>query len=186
MYRMLNIRLPVYNVGSLLRENVFKFQIAFDRLHFSLAPLDYYCDQPADIALLLDSSTYFKPLNFEEQKRFAESFITYFKLRQTRFGATIAVVPYSDKKIERSTIANFFYSRSIPFLTRKIKKLKFQGGKSKLEDALRFARDDLFVSKMGARTWVPRVVVAITGSWRTWGTWQTNEVENIIDHYYVI
>ncbi|CAB4013880.1 Hypothetical predicted protein, partial [Paramuricea clavata] len=29
---------------------------------------------------------------------------------------------------------------------------------------------------MGARSWVPRVVVAITGSWRTWSSSQTREV----------
>lgn len=57
-------------------------------------PLDYYCDEPVDIALLLDSSTHFDEVNFEEQKRFAESFVTYFKLRSSRIGASIAVVPY--------------------------------------------------------------------------------------------
>ena len=145
-------------------------------LIFSLAPLDYYCDHPADIALLLDSSTYFNQQNFEEQKKFAQSFITYFKLRSTKIGPAIAIVPYSDKKITRSTIANFFYSSSIAFLTNKIKKLKYQGGQSKLEDALRFTRNQLFVSRMGARSWVPRVVVVITGSWRTWDAYQTREV----------
>jgi hypothetical protein len=93
-------------------------------------------------------------------------------------GGAIAIVPYSDKKITRLTIRNFYYSRSIAGLTRKIKTLKYLGGKSNLQDAFRFATDELFVPTMGARSWVPRVVVAITGSWRTWSSWQTREVLN--------
>ena len=137
-----------------------------------------------DVALLLDSSSIFKQVNFEKQKNFAEDFVTYFKLRKSGVGAAIAVVPYSDKKITRRTIANFRYSRSIDFLTNKIRKLKYQGGSCNMEDALRFAKDGLFVAEMGARSWVPRVVVAITGSWRSWGTWQTNEVLNILTCLY--
>jgi hypothetical protein len=142
------------------------------------APLDYYCDHPVDVALLLDSSSDFKQVNFEAQKKFAESFITYFKLRSILIGGAIAIVPYSDKKITRLTIRNFYYSRSIAGLTRKIKTLKYLGGKSNLQDAFRFVTDELFVPTMGARSWVPRVVVAITGSWRTWSSWQTREVLN--------
>ena len=149
------------------------------------APLDYYCDQPVDVALLLDSSSYFNQINFQEQKKFAQSFITYFKLRSHLIGPAIAVVPYSDKEITRSSMVNFIYSTSISRLNNKIKKLKYQGGRSNLDYALRFTKDQLFtpgsVRPTGARSWVPRVVVVITGSWRTWSSSETREVLNHCD-----
>lgn len=130
------------------------------------------------MALLLDSSSHFNQINFQEQKKFAQSFVTYFKIRSQLIGPTIAVVPYSDKRITRSKIANFFYSRSISGLNNRIKKLEYQGGGSNLDAALRFTQNELFVPNMGARSWVPRVVVVITGSWRVWSSYQTREVMN--------
>ena len=132
--------------------------------------------------MLLDGSAYFNQINFQEQKKFAQSFVTYFRLRKQLIGPTIAVVPYSDQKITRSKMANFFYSRSISGLNNKIKKLEYQGGGSNLDDALRFTQQRLFfVPNMGARSWVPRVIVAITGSWRAWSSYQTREVMNTLN-----
>lgn len=132
---------------------------------------DYYCFQPVDVAVLIDSSAYFGSQNFDELKTVAKNFVTYFELSENRLGPFIGFIPYSDT-VDPSKVINFRYSTSVRRLTKKINnKLKFDGGRgTRLDLALKNARESLFKRNKGSRTWIPHVVVAITGSMKYWDT----------------
>ena len=122
-----------------------------------------------DIAILLDSSSYLGKGNFEQLKTFAKNFITYFRLNNKGLGPFIGIVPYSDPPVARKEMINFRYSKSIEKLSGKIDKMKYAGGDgARLDLAFQAARQTLFTTNMGARSWVPRVILAVTGTWRTW------------------
>ena len=66
-------------------------------------------------------------------------------------------------------IINFRYSTSVKRLQDKIDGLDFHGAwGTHLDLALKYAREQLFTVNKGSRSWVPHVILAITGSASYW------------------
>ena len=129
---------------------------------------DYSCHEPVDVAVILDTSSYFGSENFPQLKLFAKNFISYFELTINGLNPFVGFIPYSDKIVDRSVI-NFRYSTSVPRLSQKIDRLNFDGARgTRLDLALQYARVTLFTSRKGSRAWVPHVILAVTGSARYW------------------
>lgn len=135
---------------------------------------DFYCNEPFDIVLLLDSSLSFGKDNFAALITYSKIFIEYFNLRDRGPGPYIGFLPYSDD-INRGKLINFRYSRSRKMLKSAIdRRISFDGGReSRLDFALQGAQDVFFkplrnYPSQGSRPWVHHVVLAITGSWQTW------------------
>ncbi|XP_028410535.1 collagen alpha-6(VI) chain-like [Dendronephthya gigantea] len=132
------------------------------------AQRDYSCHEPVDVAVILDTSSYFGSENSPQLKLFAKNFISYFELTINGLNAFVGFIPYSDRIVERSVI-NFRYSTSAQRLSQKIDRLNFDGSSgSRLDLALRYARETLFTSRKGSRSWVPHVILAVTGSAQYW------------------
>lgn len=137
-------------------------------INTTVSQQDYYCDQPVDVAVLVDSSIYFGAEDFAELKTFAKSFTTFFQLDRNGLAPFIGFLPYSDR-VHETKMINFRYSTRATRLTRKIDKLDFDGGRgTRMDLVLRYARESLFSANKGSRSWVPHVVLAITGSARYW------------------
>ncbi len=130
------------------------------------------------MAVIVDTSSYFGSENFAQFKLFARNFISYFELKNNGLNPFIGFIPYSDKIVEKSVV-NFRYSQSSPRLGRKINQLNFDGAwGTRFDLALAYARKKLFTANKGTRSWVPHVVLAITGSARYWDTVRKNAIRD--------
>ena len=130
--------------------------------------LDFVCEEPVDVAVILDTSSYFGSGNFAQLKLFAKNLLNHFELTTSGLNAFVGFIPYSDKIVEKSVI-NFRYSSSIGRLSRKIDQLSFDATwGTRVDLALKYSREKLFTVHKGSRPWVPHVVLAITGSVQHW------------------
>ena len=144
--------LAVYECGSLVI-------IAF---------LLVYCYEPVDVAVILDTSSYFGSENFAQLKLFVKNLLSYFELTTSGLAGAIGFIPYSDEVNERRVI-NFRYSTSTERLSQKFDRLRFDGAwGTRLDLALKYAREKLFTNYKGSRAWVTHVALAITGSAQYW------------------
>ena len=140
--------------------------------------LDYYCEQPVDVVVLLDSSSYFGAENFAALKTFANSFVTFFELDRNGLTPFVGFLPYSNT-VSKDKMINFRYSTRIARVSAKINKMDFEGGRgSRMDIALKYARESFFINNMGSRSWVPHVVLAITGSTRYWDQGLKGTIKN--------
>jgi collagen type XII alpha len=138
----------------------------------------YNCYEPVDVVVILDTSSYFGSENFAQLKLFAKNFISYFELTNNGLNPFIGFIPYSDKIVERSVI-NFRYSTSTQRLSQKIDRLNFGGAwGTRLDLALKYARQKLFTINKGSRSWVPHVVLAITGSAQYWDSGRKDAIQH--------
>ena len=140
--------------------------------------LDYYCEQPVDVVVLLDSSSYFGAENFAALKTFANSFVTFFELDRNGLTPFVGFLPYSNT-VSKDKMINFRYSTRIARVSAKINKMDFEGGRgTRMDIALKYARESFFINNMGSRSWVPHVVLAITGSTMYWDQGLKGTIKN--------
>lgn len=104
--------------------------------------------------------------------------MTFFELDRNGLTPFVGFLPYSNT-VSKDKMINFRYSTRIARVSAKINKMDFEGGRgSRMDIALKYARESFFINNMGSRSWVPHVVLAITGSTRYWDQGLKGTIKN--------
>lgn len=110
-----------------------------------------------DMAFLLDSSSSAGQVGYQKQKAFVE--LVSESINMSPAGSRVGVISYSSKA--RLDVALKDHDNSDD-LQAALSDLKFQGGRTRIDEALDLAFNDLFTANAGARPGVPRVAVLLT------------------------
>ena len=120
------------------------------------------CENPVDVAFLMDASGSIGEANYKLEKNFVKEVVYAFGVSEA--GSHAGIITYSD---DAELNINFEKYKSLDSFNQAVDSLPYSKGRTRIDKALDLASNQLFTVQEGMRPNVPKIAIVMTDGKQT-------------------